>query len=74
MDHDDRRQRFDHVRWKSKVTVDQLVSDFGIREPFGRYGTPEEVSALCVFLASERAGFITGVSYNVDGGFTDFAY
>ena len=40
----------------------------------GRYGTPEEVSALCAFLASERAGFITGVAYNVDGGFTDFAY
>ena len=40
----------------------------------GRYGTPEEVSGLCAFLASERAAFITGVAYNVDGGFTNFAF
>ena len=39
-----------------------------------RYGTPEEVSGLCAFLVSARAAFITGVAYNVDGGFTDFAF
>jgi NAD(P)-dependent dehydrogenase (short-subunit alcohol dehydrogenase family) len=30
----------------------------------------EDVAGLVVFLASERAGFITGVAYNVDGGYT----
>jgi 3-oxoacyl-[acyl-carrier protein] reductase len=37
--------------------------------PLGRLGTPEEFANLVVFLASERASFITGVSIAVDGGF-----
>lgn len=36
--------------------------------PLGRFGKPEEFAAAVVFLASERAGFITGVSLAVDGG------
>jgi 3-oxoacyl-[acyl-carrier protein] reductase len=35
-----------------------------------RYGKPEEVAAVVAFLASERAAFITGSAYDVDGGFT----
>ncbi len=36
--------------------------------PLGRAGTPEEVAELILFLASEKAGWITGVNYSVDGG------
>jgi 3-oxoacyl-[acyl-carrier protein] reductase len=36
--------------------------------PLGRVGTPEEFASLVVFLASERASYITGVSIPVDGG------
>ena len=36
--------------------------------PSGRLGTPDEVAAAVVFLASERASWITGVSLAVDGG------
>jgi 3-oxoacyl-[acyl-carrier protein] reductase len=36
--------------------------------PLGRFGKPEEFAAAVVFLASERASFITGISLAVDGG------
>ena len=36
--------------------------------PLGRWQTPEEIAALAVFLASERAASITGQTLNVDGG------
>jgi NAD(P)-dependent dehydrogenase (short-subunit alcohol dehydrogenase family) len=37
--------------------------------PLGRWQTPEDVAALAVFLASDRAANITGQTMNVDGGF-----
>jgi len=38
------------------------------RHPAGRMGTVEEIGALCAFLASDHAGFITGTTLTVDGG------
>ena len=37
--------------------------------PLGRIGTPEDVAAAVVFLASSDAAFITGQTLGVDGGF-----
>ncbi len=36
---------------------------------FGRYGAPEDVAALAVFLASDDASYVTGTVMSVDGGF-----
>lgn len=36
--------------------------------PLGRVGKPEEVAELIFFLASSKAGWITGGSYSIDGG------
>jgi len=36
--------------------------------PIGRVGTPEEVAELIYYLASEKAGWITGATYQIDGG------
>ncbi len=38
-------------------------------QPIGRMGDPEEVAQLCLYLSSEDAGFITGSSMPIDGGF-----
>ena len=37
-------------------------------DPAGRFGDPAEFGALCAFLASARAGFITGQNILIDGG------
>ena len=36
--------------------------------PLGRAGTPDEVAELIYFLASDKAGWITGATYEIDGG------
>jgi 2-keto-3-deoxy-L-fuconate dehydrogenase len=40
------------------------------RQPMGRLGTPQEVAALAVYLASDEAAFTTGAIHIIDGGFT----
>ena len=35
----------------------------------GRYGEPEDVARMAVFLAGDETAFITGATFNVDGGF-----
>ncbi|WP_330985497.1 MULTISPECIES: SDR family NAD(P)-dependent oxidoreductase [Enterobacterales] len=38
------------------------------KHPVGRIGRPEEVGELCLFLASDKAGFIAGTTIVMDGG------
>jgi glucose 1-dehydrogenase len=40
------------------------------RIPIGRIGSPEEVANVVEFLASDKASYITGASFFVDGGMT----
>lgn len=46
---------------QAKTEVERL-------HPSGRLGTPEEIGALCAFLASDYARFVTGTTYLIDGG------
>jgi NAD(P)-dependent dehydrogenase (short-subunit alcohol dehydrogenase family) len=38
--------------------------------PLGRFGQPEDIAGLAVFLASDESSWITGAAYNVDGGYS----
>ena len=42
--------------------------------PVGRFGEPDELAILAVFLCSPRAGYITGTVIPVDGGLSRFAF
>jgi 3-oxoacyl-[acyl-carrier protein] reductase len=44
------------------------VASLPARIPVGRVGRPEEVAALVAFLASEETGFVTGATYDINGG------
>ena len=39
------------------------------QHPIGRLGNPEEVAELVVWLSSDKASFVTGSYYPVDGGY-----
>jgi len=48
----------------------ELRAQFLAKIPAGRWGQPEEIAALAVYLCSESAGFITGTDVVIDGGWT----
>jgi NAD(P)-dependent dehydrogenase (short-subunit alcohol dehydrogenase family) len=50
------------------ATVEQIKQRNASRIPLQRYGTPEEVARLMLFLASDESSFCTGGVYMVDGG------
>lgn len=51
---------------EDKKELEQVLK----RIPIGRVGSPEEVANVVEFLASDKASYITGASYFVDGGMT----
>jgi NAD(P)-dependent dehydrogenase (short-subunit alcohol dehydrogenase family) len=58
-----------HRRRAPDVPRERFFADLAAAEvPLGRFGTPEEVSGIVVFLLSARASYITGTSLDVAGG------
>lgn len=52
------------------VSEEQAFRRFGEAHPIGRIGEPEEIAELIAYLASPRAGFVTGADFRIDGGLT----
>lgn len=59
-----------HRAEAGQIPVGEVYADWARDIPLGRIGEPEEFAAAAVFLASERAGYITGTALSVDGGHT----
>jgi meso-butanediol dehydrogenase/(S,S)-butanediol dehydrogenase/diacetyl reductase len=50
------------------MTEAAYIEEMAARIPVGRIGQVEDTAALCAFLASAEASFITGEAINVSGG------
>jgi len=62
-----------------RVDTPLVVDDYATAEeraafvrahPLGRFGTPEDIAGLALYLASDEAAWVTGASYVIDGGYT----
>ena len=49
-------------------SLEEVRAAFIARQPIGRIGTPEEIAAIAVYLASNESAYTTGVAFSIDGG------
>jgi gluconate 5-dehydrogenase len=57
-----------NLRWKDLHP--EVIEEFQKQIPLGRFGEPEELGPLAVYLASDASGYMTGASLVIDGGYT----
>jgi 3-oxoacyl-[acyl-carrier protein] reductase len=53
---------------RAGTSIEEEMKAAGAKVPIGRFGEPDEVAAVIVFLCSERASNVAGASWSVDGG------
>ncbi|MDC7675931.1 SDR family oxidoreductase [Asticcacaulis machinosus] len=58
-------------RLRDTGDFDKAYSEFTARQAMGRFGKPDELAALAVFLGSDESAFITGQPYIIDGGWVN---
>ena len=58
----------DQTAKRTGKTRDEVLEGVGKGRPLGRLAQPEEIAAVIVFLCSDRASFVTGAAWSVDGG------
>jgi 3-oxoacyl-[acyl-carrier protein] reductase len=60
--------RADNMAAEQGVTPEAVIEEFAAEVPLGRFAEPDEIAQAVVFVASDRASYITGQSISVDGG------
>lgn len=58
------KTKFSQVLWQTPQISESILS----RMPLGRFGEPEEVASLALYLASSAADYVTGAVFVIDGG------
>ena len=53
---------------KFNTVTNQAKETLNTQIPLGRIGSPDDIAATALFLASDEAGYITGQTITVDGG------
>ena len=56
----------------SSETLKPLIEKWNAMAPMGRLGRPDELQAICVYLAGDASSFTTGSDFVIDGAFTCF--
>jgi 3-oxoacyl-[acyl-carrier protein] reductase len=58
----------DQTAKRSGKSRGEVLADVGKGRPLGRFAEPGEIAAVIAFLCSDRANFVTGAAWSVDGG------
>jgi 3-oxoacyl-[acyl-carrier protein] reductase len=58
----------DQAAKRSGKSRDEALADVAKGRPLGRLADPQEIAAVIVFLCSDRANYVTGAAWSVDGG------
>jgi NAD(P)-dependent dehydrogenase (short-subunit alcohol dehydrogenase family) len=58
----------DQLAARAGKTRDEVLEATGAGLPRGRMGTDDEAAAVIVFLCSDRASYVAGAAWSVDGG------
>ena len=54
---------------ENNIGKEQAITELSTYVPLGKYGDPSEVADAVVYLASDKAKYITGIALPVAGGF-----
>ena len=60
-----KNSRWEEIFSESPESVNKMLED---KVPLKRFGTPEEIANVVVFISSSKASFISGACITVDGG------